>query len=59
MIACPHAHPYGESYCTYCQQDKARSEEKQRLLDMIEFRLKAAQSRDVRMVLLSLKGELT
>mgnify|MGYP003451525860 FL=1 len=58
MIHCPHRHPMGESHCTACNEDKARANERQRVIDMINLRLTASASRDVRMALLRLKDEI-
>lgn len=58
MIHCPHRHPMGESYCTACNEDKARANERQRVIDMINHRLTESASRDVRMALLRLRDDL-
>ena len=48
----------GQPYCPQCNKETARSNERQRVLDMINLRLTAAQSGDVRHALLRLKDEL-
>jgi hypothetical protein len=58
MIHCPHRHPMGESYCTACQQDKAKVSERQKILDLINQRLTEAHSREIRMMLLRLKDDI-
>ena len=57
-MSCPHAQPFGEDYCTHCQADKARADERQRVLDLINQRLTESASRDVRMALLRLRDDL-
>lgn len=58
MIHCQHRHPLGESYCVECNTDKVKADERQRVLDLINHRLTESASRDVRMALLRLKGDL-
>jgi hypothetical protein len=48
----------GSEYCVECDKDTARANERQRVLDMINLRLTAAQSGDVIHALLRLKEDL-
>lgn len=58
MIHCPHRHPYGESYCTKCQKDKAATSEKKKVLDLINHRISEAHSEDVIRTLMRLKEDI-
>lgn len=57
-MSCPHKHPLGKEFCTECDNDKARANERQRVLDLINQRLTESASRDVRMALLRLRDDL-
>jgi hypothetical protein len=46
------------NHCVECNTDKAKADEKQRVLDLINQRLTESASRDVRMALLRLRDDL-
>lgn len=58
MIHCPHRHPYGEPYCTACQQDKAVAEYRKKALAGIDSMLSGQTDPQLKEQLLKLRAEL-